>query len=398
MKAKKPATSEKLLYRLIGKTFTPLIVVSFLLASSKSYALVPDFAEVTNIQGSGISVNGQSASIGSKLSQYRDSLAVPAPYGNEKIFANLDLVKSGAGKLWIQAKAWNRSTTYYRIPCTINQPQFSEAEITWSNGTKTACGEGMHVTNNSSRHSNLPKSQTTQIVQAKNLTKNQFFLEAQVPQPMRLRYYCSSVPDSGRGSGHIAAGLTTIEEACQQSQETCRTNNGNECSIATMGEWSPNDQNLVMSITCADGKPSSKKVSGSEISAPGISNDALMQRLLSELFGQSGEIIGVFLGLKPQACYLQVYHPDEILISPIDTQQTSVVTTGLESGNIRVDVTRGQVKLRSVQEAEGILAKQGDSYVFNGNGEGSIYPSQRTGIRDDVDFGGVSRPTPPTPR
>lgn len=151
MKTKKSATNQRLLYRLMGRTFTPLLFLSFLFTSTKSYSLVPDFARVTQLQGQGVSINSQPAQLGSRLSKYKDRLAVPAPYSNELIFADLNLVNSGVGNLWIRAKAWNNSTTYYYIPCTVNQSQYTQSEITWSNGKRTACGEGMRVTNNSRR-------------------------------------------------------------------------------------------------------------------------------------------------------------------------------------------------------------------------------------------------------
>lgn len=395
MKPQKSENGKQLVYRLISRTCTPLIFLSFILTSTKTYSLVPDFAKVIQIQGQGVTINSQTAQLGNILSKYKDYLAVPAPYGNEWIFADLDLVKSGVGNLGIRAKAKNNSTTYYYIPCTVNQPQYTESEITWSNGKKSACGEGMRVTNNSGRRSNLPKSQTKQIAQVKNLDKTPLFLNAQNPPQISLRYYCSSVPDSGRGEDHITAGLTSIEEACQQSQETCKTNNGSECSIATMGEWNLYDPNLVMSVTCADGKSSSQKVSGAEISTPGISNDALIQKLLKQLLGQFGEFLGGILGIKPQACYLEVYHPDEILISPVNTQQTRVVTTGLESGIIQVDITEGQVKLRSTKETEGITASQGTTYLFTS--EGSISQGRGETVENGSNIPPSSNTTPQYP-
>ena len=148
-KSEKSENSQQLLYRLISRTCTPLIFLSFILTSTKTYSLVPDFAKVTQIQGQGVTINSQKAQPGNILSKYKDQLAVPAPYGNEWIFADLDLIKSGVGNLQIRAKAQNNSTTYYYIPCTVKQPQYTESEITWSNGKKSACGEGMRVTNNS---------------------------------------------------------------------------------------------------------------------------------------------------------------------------------------------------------------------------------------------------------
>jgi hypothetical protein len=393
MKSKKNAIKQIQIYRLFSRFSIPLIIIHYLFFSAKVYGLAPDYAEVTKLEGEGIGINDKPAKIKDQLSKYRDNLAVPAPFSNEKIYANLDLIKKGVGKMWIQAKAWNGSTTYYWIPCTLHQPKYTEAEFTWSNGDKAVCGEGMLVTSNSRRHSSLPNHQTPLIAQADKMGKNKFFLTAQ--HKSDVRYYCSSVPNSGNGSGKIVAGLTSIEEACQQSQEVCESKN-NGCSIATMGEWNLNDSDLTMTVTCSDGKSSSKRVSGSEINAPGSSFEDLVRKLSKDLGLDSlDSIITSFLGAK--ACYLEVYSPDEVLISPVNNQQTIVQTTGLEGNKIRVDVKEGQARLRSssTKLSDGVIANQGDIYIFNGeNGEGSIYLDRG---RDNRSAPGSSTSPPSNP-
>jgi hypothetical protein len=390
MKRKKLMSRQKSWHRVAKTIVTPVIAVSLLLTSTTSYALAPQTAPIINLtENQGIAVYKGKSFLGAANSatilQIYSALKVPTSAWAKLRFKDKKGIDMG---LQVTADAKDGNLTTYYMPCTVNVNNKNQAVITWSNGKRSpGCAEGIGVTSNPSRHSSLPKIQTIPIAQAKNLAikensnklqNNRLFLKAEGDESS-LRYYCSSVPDSGRGEGHIAAGLTSMEEACQQSQESCKTNNGSECSIATIGEWNLYDPNLVMSVTCADGKSSSKKVSGAEISAPGISNDALIQKQLKELLGQLGEILAQLFGIKPQACYLEVYHPDEILISPVGSQETSVVTTGLESGRIEVDVIKGEVKLRSVDNPEGIVASQGDIYVFDGEGSikgrGSYEPS-----------------------
>lgn len=388
-------------HRVTKTIVTPVIAVSLLLTSTTSYALAPQTAPIIDLtKNQEIAIYKGNSFLGAANSatilQIYSALKVPTSAWAKLRFKDKNGKDMGL-QVTVDAKDGNL-TTYY-MPCTVIINNKNQAVITWSNGKKTpGCApEGMRVTNNSGRQSNLPKNQTTQISQrqVKNLDKNPLFLKAQNPPQISLRYYCSSVPDSGRGEGHIATGLTSMEEACQQSQETCKINNGNECSIATMGEWNLYDPNLIMSVTCADGKSSSKEVSGAEISAPGISNDALIQKQLKELLGQFGEFLGGIFGIKPQACYLKVYHPDEILISPVNTQQTRVVTTSLESGIIRVDVTEGQVKLRSIKETEGITASQGTTYLFTS--EGSISQGRGETVENGSNIPPSSNATPRYP-
>jgi hypothetical protein len=71
-----------------------------------------------------------------------------------------------------------------------------------------------------------------------------------------------------------------------------------------------------------------------------------------------------------------VYHPDEVLISPVNSQQTVVQATDVGSGSVQVNVQEGQALLRSTQSPKGIVANQGQSYIFNG--EGAINQGRET--------------------
>lgn len=386
MKEKKAMSRQKSWHRVTKTIVTPVIAVSLLLTSTKSYALAPKTAPIIDLtENQGIAVYQGNSFLGAAntatILQIYLALKVPTFAWAKLRFKDKNGKDMG---LEVTADAKDGNLTTYYMPCTVNVNNKNQAVITWSNGKRSpGCAEGIRFTSNPTRRSSLPKIQTVAIAQGKNsaiketsnkLQKDRLFLKAEGDE-ISLRYYCSSVPNSSRGSGHIAAGLTSIEEACQESQETCQNNNNSGCSIATMGEWDINDPDLIMSVTCADGKSSSNRVSGAEINAPGRRVDDLIQKLLRELLGEeAGGLIGEIFGIKPKACYLEVYHPDEILISPVGSQETSVVTTGLESGHIGVNVIKGEVKLRSVENPEGIVASQGNNYVFNG--EGSITSSQ----------------------
>jgi hypothetical protein len=364
------------IYSFGDKIFAFFIVVSFVCTSTKSFGLIPDFAEIREIKGSGISIGSNRVKVGNRLTGYKDNLAIPAPpFANNEIFADLDLVqikrKLAAS---IRAKGQNGSITFYNLRCSASQQKDSVLQIQWSNGKNTPpCSEGMRFTKNPDRYfknSKLPIKQTTYIAQAGNTEKNHFPLLTQASNDS-LRYYCSSIPDFGNGSGKISAGLTSIEEACQESQNVCESKNTNGCSIATMGEWNINDSDLVMSVTCSNGKSTSKRVSGSEINAPGSTIEDLLLKLSKSLGLSSIEnILQSFL--KTKACYLEVYYPDEILVSPVDNQNTTIETTGLENG-ISVEVLEGQAQLRSRDLPEGIIANSGNTYIFNGNG--NVYPA-----------------------
>lgn len=375
MKTKKTLTQRQSLFKLTRRIFIFLIAGSYLLTSAKSHGLVPDFAEIVELEGQGISVNSRSARLGYRLSRYTDRLTIPAPYANEQIFADISLIKNGIGDLLLRARAQNGATTNYYIPCTVVGEHKSQVQITWSNGKQTSCGEGMHLSSNTHRANNPLNGQISEITQRKYSDKHPIFLNAQ-RQNRSLHYYCSSVPNQGTHFGHIAVGLTSMEETCQQSQEICYVESQSGCSIATMGEWRINDRNLTMSMTCANDQIASKKITGAEISHAGPSS---MTSLIEQLILSRNNVLPRRTATGLQSCYLEVYSPKEILASPIGNQETIIDANWSENGKIEVQVLKGQVKLRSTDNPQGIVANQGNQYVFNLRGSISV---SRGGSRD----------------
>jgi hypothetical protein len=376
MRTKKFINRQESTYYLMNRIFTPLIIVSFLLSSSEIYALVPDSGEVVRVNGKGVTVNREPAK-GGEILKYNDPLKIEASFNN-KNSADLDL-KQRNTTFSIRALAIGRRDTTYYFPCKMDATPNAIVRMAWSNGSRGACGEGIKVTNpNSDRISNFPNPQPIKIAQAQNL-ENPLFLNAS--NESNLRYYCSSVPDSGKGSGQIAAGLTSIEAACQQSQETCATkNNGNGCSRATMGQWSVNDQKLTVSIMCEQngqhGLLWSEIISGSDSNVI----DSIPKWLnRGRLFDN---------------CFLDVYYPDEIIISPESSQETKVEITGLE-GEVKINILSEQVILRSSVYPGGLIAKKGQTAVVDR--QGTIRPSTKGNPgKPPIIFPTV--PRPPIPR
>jgi hypothetical protein len=302
----------------------------------------------------------------------------------------------------VDAKPRN-GLTKYRMPCKVLLENFGESLITWEDGKGRGCERGIHVSSNNQNRAQQTSSQYGFLVQDnKNILKSEFntvhwqaktfFLMAQADVD-DIRYYCSALPTSGGGSAGISAGPNSIEEACTQASKTCLVKNrGSDCSFATMGEWSATDPELMVSVTCADGKSSSKLVRGSEVGAPEADSNELILSLLSEL-GSFGEVLGKLLGIEPKACFLDVYYPDEVIISPVDSRETIVQTADIGSSKVQVYVQKGEARLRSTQQPNGIIASENQTYIFNGtDGSSSI-------IRDENNSGSEPRPdtTSPTP-
>lgn len=421
MKSKKNKTSKQKLCYLINKSCTPLIFLSLLITSGKTYSVVPDSATVTEIQpGNGPSrINiqdndkekeGRPARIGDKLLKLKNKLTVVASTSNQSIFANLVLRKDKYADTTIHAIAQNGSSTTYSIPCEIELKPPSKTTIAWSDGKKSVCQEGVTISNRSSnRFSMLKKINNISPICSEEMTlgkngseildKNQSFLESQAIDNLAsherdLRYYCSSVPNYGDNGGKIVIGKS-IDEVCEKSQRICENSNSQGCSIATMGEWNINDPILKISRSCTDGTLNSKRVSGSEVTLHENNFENFIENLLEESLGEVGSKIANIINPKSEntACYIHIYRPDEVIISPIVDGETIVLTTGLDNGQIQIDVMKGKVNILSTNNQ--IDATEGETYIFSE--EGSVFRSERpTYPTEPTDSTYPPNPTYPT--
>lgn len=303
------------------------------------------------------------AEIDRELRKNKDALSVSGSG-----FARLRFFSPGEYmNTYVDAEALN-GTTIYSFPCKLGHNKGSKAIITWEvkGTTKRACESGIRVTSSDSGNSRISyhNFQPFTVVAQKHIR----LPIQQASDPVRrnkelsialtsdnIRYYCSALSDTGQRG--IGFGETSIEESCDNAMNKCReSSNGSDCALITIGEWSANDPELLMmSLTCGGAKPSSKKVSSSNVNI----------NTLTELF--RNKLPGL-LGMNPEACFLDVYHPDEIIISPVDSQKTIVQSTDIGGGRVQVKVIDGQVWLRSTNQPEGVKANKGDIYTFDGKG------------------------------
>lgn len=304
------------------------------------------------------------AEINRELRKNKDALSVSG-----KGFARLKFFSPGEYmNTYVDAAALN-GTTIYSFPCNLGHKNGSKAIVNWEvkGTTKRACESGMRVTASDRGNSRISHHsfQPFEVAALKDISLSKLQASDTVRSNKELsiamtsddtRYYCSALANAGQRGRGIGFGETSIEESCDNAMKECReSSNGSDCALITMGEWSVNDPELMMSLTCGGGKPSSKKVSGSE-----NINTSLTELFRNKLQG--------LLGMNPEACFLDIYHPDEIIISPVDSQKTIVQSTDVGKGRVQVKVLAGQAWLRSTNKPEGIKANQGDIYTFNGQG------------------------------
>lgn len=376
--------------RLISVISIMMIPVYAGVTCTNSNAKAPKFAHITqpsDLKGITIrSRNGQELPLSTKL-DYGKVLWVPAL---EDTFATLRFTDWSNHDMNLKVKAisHNNALTKYKVPCTVKVENYAKAIITWESGSGRACDTGMSVTSKSSSasqkvapHINFLAYGSKDVSEADPKAMNwntKALLKAEVEDD-NIRYYCSALPSSGRGAAGMAAGLESIKLACGQAAVSCIKNNSDindnsnsDCWIETMGEWNINDPALMTSVTCKNGKSSYKILSGADISNPNNAAradfNAALANFLEQVFDKWGRTLAELLKLKSGACVLEIYHPDEVLISPVTSQQTVVQVADVGNGNVEVNVQEGQALLRSTQSPEGIEASQGQTYILTGDG------------------------------
>jgi hypothetical protein len=293
-----------------------------------------------------------------ELGQYYDTLSVSA----KGSYATLLFVNPRG--LSIKAVPHNGRTTY-RFPCSTELNKNGEAFIDWEDGESRACERGIRA---------MSGKNGTKMSGDKVLSK----MASSIAQNNDdRRYYCSALPNAGGHGGGITMGETSIVKSCSQAMEQCKGNDsGGEinCSLQTMGEWAVNDPKLMVSNTCGR-RRFSQIINGSDSQVL-----ALLERLKK--------------GSQFDNCFLDVYHPDEIIISPESSQRTSVRTTGL-GGNLKIEILAGNAMLRSIAHPNGLIAKEGQIAVFDR--QGTIRPSTEGNPgKPPIIFPPV--PRPPIPR
>ena len=291
-----------------------------------------------------------------ELDRYRDALSISA----EGSYTTLKFINPGG--LSFKAKSFN-GTTIYRFPCSGEISGSAEAFIEWENTTKRACEKGIRV-----------KSRKKTSKMSIDKTLNKMALLNEIIKEDR-RYYCSALPDDGSKGGGMSMGETSIDDSCSRAIKQCSSKdnvNKSNCSLQTMGEWSIKDSKLMMSITCDNKELPPIKVN---------SSDLLWIALANQLLN---------VGNNSTGCFLDMHQPDEIIISPEKNDETTSVKVTGENDRIKVEVISGNAKLRSIEQLNGIIAKEGDTYSLNG--EGSIEKSR--GRQSTV---GPTDQTPNTP-
>jgi hypothetical protein len=176
-------------------------------------------------------------------------------------------------------------------------------------------------------------------------SKTFFTAQASLDQ---VQYYCGAVADSGGSQGSISVGSPSPEAACEEATQKClEASSGSECSIVSLGEWSINDPDLMVSMQC-ELTNSFLRVSTSRGSGSTVGTVLLDVERLAK-------------ALTVTNCVPSVYHPDDLIVSPTTDEPTLIQTNDL-NGNVEINVLAGAVNVISAGRPSGLRLNQGSSY------------------------------------
>jgi hypothetical protein len=321
-------------------TATLLIPLYILATLTTSSAEVPKSAVIHYVSDPGVRVllgatDSIKAQVGQRVQQYRDAVGVP---GSKKSLSRLSLPNSRHNRIGALVQAGPASvSSAYTFPCKVEGSVY----IGWRQQVGS-CSHGLWVV---PVVSGLHSSKATSSA-SKNL------LQAQAVTN-QVRYYCSTVATSKIGQWITSAGLSSLETTCQEATQKCEETTGSKCLVASLGDWSVNDPNLVVSMQCASNKTT-------EILARTRQGNGLgMDRLLSEITQMSQGVNGL-------NCAASIYHPNEIIVSPSKDELT-LIQTNDNGGNPEINVLVGSVNIVSVARPSGFKVDKGFRYSLRGN-------------------------------
>lgn len=355
-----------LLTKLFRNLTITLIPLSLLTQTLASYAEIPHKAVVSKIYGrrelwvrrQGGNVRNP-AQIGSTLQRYNDTLLVN---GNSETHAILRFFSDTNQDLNMYVKTVLHSqSALYHYPCTIR----NGAHIFgWGLATRRACEQGLQVIGGNPL-AQIPQTPKPFIAQ---FDKGLLFSQS---YPRQI-YYCSVLSPAGDSWLGMKSG-----EPCQTPLETCQRS-ASQCTPTTMGHWWTNTPEVTANLECAASPPLTVTGSGDDL-----------KDLITQLHQSA-------IAQGRTDCILQVYHPDDVIVTPADnatvTSQTGdeeIIVKSYDTGACpEISVINGTVLVKSAQRPEGTLVTPGykSTRTFCQKEQGEIEPFDLEAERRSVDM------------
>ena len=334
------------LNRLKPATAAILIPLYILATCATVYAEVPKTAVIHHVSDPGVrmlvgATDSGSAKPGQRMQQYKDAVGVPK---SKKSLSRLSLRNQTDGQIGALVKAGPASvSSVYTFPCKVS----GSVLYGWRQHGGS-CSDGLWVVPVGSelQGSKVPSSNTDTAIAFKNLLKAQASTDL-------VKYYCSTVVDSKIGQWITSAGLLSPEIACQEATQKCEASTGSKCLVASLGEWSVKDPDLMVSMQCSSNKTTEL------LAYTDRGNGSVVDKLLSELVQMSQAVRGI-------NCAASIYHPNELIVSPAKDELTLIQTNDI-GGNLEINVLVGSVNIISTAKPNGLKVQKGFRYSLREN-------------------------------
>lgn len=367
-------------YRWITRAITSVLIPSYVLAvSTRSLALsIPSAAEVSEFIDvpSGSLHNQihlgqfdhseiQPVHRGAHLSNLSQFLKIP---GNRRAQVNLrylfDTIPSA--QLGVQAgPSW--SPSFYYFPCRFEGGTFV---VGWHAGTEGRPCSNPGITVNldqSDGQASLPQLLQTADLPGVLASPKQNLTTQIASASNPLMRYCTI---AARGRGWWVR-WGNFENPCQEALQAClETGSADGCIALGVGHWRAKDQNLLVTVGCADDRFYSARGNGIQVATT----------LISDLAQEAK-------AAQSRVCALNVYQPDDIIIAPATDETTLIQTQDLGS-SLAVDALAGDLLIRSTHRPDGLTLAQGHQYL---SAQNRIQPidvsevAQSTAVRNFLD-------------
>ncbi|PSB24759.1 hypothetical protein [Stenomitos frigidus] len=237
------------------------------------------------------------------------------------------------------------SATEYLFPCAIH----GAATIGWKamNRNSRGCTSVIAKSGRGPSAMNLPKATGYQLGLASDKS-------LQAKNPAGSFQYCSVLEEAGSGWG-FSDSTDGTTNPCQKAIEECKSNGvAGSCEVATLGEEPLETQELMAFVQC----------SGNIVFPAKGSGQSMVDSELKTLHQEARYING-------KSCFINVYHPGDVAISPASDDVTLIQLQPLNSGSIEVSVLVGSVDIVSVDRQHSLRLQKGNKYQ---SGENIIKP------------------------
>jgi hypothetical protein len=163
----------------------------------------------------------------------------------------------------------------------------------------------------------------------------------------QLKFQYCSVAAKGYGWWTRWGTWTEDYNPCQEAEQECLRHSSSEnCVVVSMGDWSAQDSDLLVSVECANNRILTDRGNGVRVA-----------KVLIEQLAEKAKMDG------EKACAINVFSSDDLLVAPA-SNGTTLIQTQDSNGNIEVDALAGNVIIRSEKKPGGILVRVGNRYTY----------------------------------